>query len=207
MPTPELINRRRRPEARPDEILAAALEVFGEKGLAGARISDIAARAGVAKGTFYLYFETKDDLVRAVVRGVIEDAIAAMRAAAVGATARAKLEAVIPVFWRFVRSPQFVTVYRLVTAELHQFPELTRFYSREVGGRASALLAELIAEGIAAGEFRAVEPRTAARMLVTLCVKHATWLARPDLFIHLAGQPEEQVLADVQAFFFAALRP
>ena len=204
---PAASTRRRRPEARPDEILDAALAVFGEKGLAGARMADIAARAGVSKGTVYLYFETKDDLFRAVVPRVIEDAVAAMRAAAVGASARDKLDAVLPVFWAFALSPQFVAVHRLVMGELHQFPDLARFYSREVAGRATAVLAELIREGVDAGEFRAVEPETAARMLVALCVKHATWLARPDLFTHVAAQPADAVLADVRDFVFAALRP
>ena len=58
---------RRRKEARPAEIVAAALEVFAEKGFAGARLDEIAARAGVSKGALYLYFETKEDLFRAVV--------------------------------------------------------------------------------------------------------------------------------------------
>ena len=206
MPAPAPAHRRR-PEARPDEILDAALAVFAEKGLGGARMADIADRAGISKGTVYLYFETKDDLFRAVVPRVVEDAVVAMREAAIGNTAREKLDAVLPVFWAFARSPQFVAVHRLVMGELHQFPDLARFYSREVAGRATAVLAGLIAEGVAAGEFRAVEPETAARMLVALCVKHATWLARPDLFTHLAAQPDGAVLADVRDFFVAALRP
>ena len=198
---------RRRPDDRPDEILAAALDEFAERGLAGARVADIATRAGVAKGTVYLYFETKDALFRAAVRKNTADIVAAMREAAVGDTARAKLDAVLPVLWRVARSPRFVTVYRLVMGELHQFPDLTRFYSQEVAGQMSLLLAELIQEGIDLGEFRDLDPLTAARMLVALCVKHATWHARPDLFTHLADQPEEAVIADISAFFFAALRP
>ncbi len=207
MSPPDAPARRRRPEARPDEILTAALDEFAERGLAGARIADIATRAGVAKGTVYLYFETKDDLFRAAVRQTTAEAVAALREAAVGDTARARLEAAIPVFWGAIRSRRFGTVHRLVMGEIHQFPELARFYSQEVAGQASSLLADLVHEGIEAGEFRRVDPLTAARMLVALCVKHATWFSRPDLFTHLTERPEADVLADVADFFFAALRP
>ena len=58
----------RRKEARPAELLAAALELFVEKGYAGTRLDDVAQRAGVSKGTLYLYFENKEDLFKAVVR-------------------------------------------------------------------------------------------------------------------------------------------
>jgi AcrR family transcriptional regulator len=62
---------RRRSEARPGEIVQAALEVFAEKGFAAARLDDIAAKAGISKGALYLYFETKEDMFRAVVREAV----------------------------------------------------------------------------------------------------------------------------------------
>ena len=60
--------RRRRKDARPAEIINAAMDVFVEHGFAGAKLTDVAKRAGVAKGTLYLYFETKEDLFRATAR-------------------------------------------------------------------------------------------------------------------------------------------
>lgn len=201
-----LTTHRRRPQERPDEILAAALEEFSQHGLAGARVADIAARAGVSKGTVYLYFETKDDLFRAVIRTTLEDAVAMMADAAVGETATARIEAVLPAFWAFLRSDRFEAVYRLIYATLHQFPELARFYNAEVSGRMSAFIAELLGEGVERGEFRPVDPAIAARMLVVLCVKHALWLSRQDLFNHLEGQSDEQVLADIASFFFSAIQ-
>ncbi|MGA7306556.1 MAG: TetR/AcrR family transcriptional regulator [Rhodothermales bacterium] len=198
---------RRRPLERPDEILEAALEVFGTNGLASARMADIAERAGVAKGTVYLYFETKDELFRAVVRKTIGDAVAAMSEASVGDTARGRLQALMPALWDILRSPQFHTVYRLVYAELHHFPELTRFYSDEVAaGSLSSYIAEEIRQGIDEGEFRDVDPVVTARMLLALFVKHAVWLSRPDLFRHVASRSAEAVLNDITDFFFAALR-
>ena len=68
--------RERRKESRPSELLAAALELFVERGFAATRLDDVAARAGVSKGTLYLYFTGKDDLFKAVVRGGILPAIA-----------------------------------------------------------------------------------------------------------------------------------
>src|SRR5690349_24617191 len=60
--------RQRRKEARPQELLDAALELFVEKGFAATRSEEVAARAGVAKGTLYLYYPSKEDLLKAVVR-------------------------------------------------------------------------------------------------------------------------------------------
>ena len=68
----------RRAEDRPREICAAALEVFAEKGFAAARLDEIARRAGVSKGTLYLYFKDKEDLFRAVVRDAIAPNVAAI---------------------------------------------------------------------------------------------------------------------------------
>lgn len=201
------IAKRRRPLERPDEILEAALEVFGTKGLAGARMADIADRAGVAKGTVYLYFETKDELFRAVVRKSIGDAVAAMSEASVGETASERLQALIPALWDVLRSAQFHIVYRLVYAELHHFPELTRFYSDEVAaGSLSNYIAEQIEQGIEEEAFRKVDPVVTARMLLALLVKHAVWLSQPDLFRHVASRDAGAVLNDITEFFFAALR-
>src|SRR5437868_15475989 len=58
----------RRKEARPQELLAAALDLFVERGYAATRLDDVAAQAGVSKGTLYLYFTNKEELFKAVVR-------------------------------------------------------------------------------------------------------------------------------------------
>ncbi len=72
------LRRTRRKESRPNELLEAALELFVERGFAATRLEDVASRAGVSKGTLYLYFESKEELFKAVVRSgilpVIENA-------------------------------------------------------------------------------------------------------------------------------------
>src|SRR3954462_9440261 len=73
---------RRRKEARPGEILDAALDCFAERGFAATRLEDVAARAGVTKGTAYLYYASKEDLFKAVVRGYLVPVIASLEAAA-----------------------------------------------------------------------------------------------------------------------------
>ena len=67
--------RERRKEARPGELLAAALDLFVEKGFAATRSEEVAQRAGVSKGTLFLYFPTKEDLFKAVVRESMGQAI------------------------------------------------------------------------------------------------------------------------------------
>ncbi|HEX9936475.1 MAG TPA: TetR/AcrR family transcriptional regulator [Longimicrobium sp.] len=198
---------RRRPEDRPREILAAAMEVFADQGLAGARIDDIAARAGLSKGTVYHYFPGKDALFRELVRQIVRDNTVGIVAADADGPARDLLRAFIRGLWAWVRTPEFDALYRLVLGELRQFPDLTRFYADEIAGRTVEHVAALVQRGISAGEFRAVDAPAAARALVALLTQNALWAARPEVFPHAASRSDEQVLAEVEEFFFAALAP
>ena len=135
---------RRRPEHRPQQIIEAALEVFGECGLANARLQDIAERAGVSKGTIYLYFPNKEELFREMIR---QTAVAAIERAEQGlaqGNPTTQLLAFMRGYWAFVRSPAFITIYRLVLGELHQFPDLAKFYAHEVVARRQRLLSGII---------------------------------------------------------------
>ena len=78
-------------------------------------------------------------------------------------------------YWAFVRSPVFSTIYRLVLGELHQFPDLAKFYADEVVARGQRLLSGIIRRGVDAGEFREIDPMVAARMLVALTVMNGIW--------------------------------
>ena len=69
--------RERRKEARPGELLAAALELFVEKGYAATRSEEVARRAGVSKGTLFLYFASKEELFKATVREHVLPSVAA----------------------------------------------------------------------------------------------------------------------------------
>jgi AcrR family transcriptional regulator len=197
---------RRRPSERPDEILGAALEVFANQGLAGARVEDIAARAGVSKGTVYLYFPGKDELFREAVRAKVRRTIEELsRAAPPGGDPIVRLARFVDTYWAQLRRKDFGQLYRLVLSELHQFPELSRFYAEEVSGRVVELTSEIVAEGVASGVFREVAPGTAARMVVALLAQHAVWTSRREIFPHLGKRSDEELVNDIKDFVFSAL--
>ena len=197
---------RRLPEERPRQILDAALEVFGERGLAGARLDDIARRAGVSKGTIYLYFPNKEELFREVVRAVVVDRL--RQAAAIVGTGDPvhELERYLRAHWDFVRSPAFQTIFKLVTGELHNFPDLAEFYGREVVMPGTELLARMIRRGIQRGDFRQVDPVRAAGFMSSTAITHSTWCARRHVFKLLTDVTDEQVFEQLLDFFFHAIR-
>lgn len=196
---------RRRPEDRPREILQAALEVFAEQGLAGARIDDIAARAGVGKGTLYHYFPGKDELFRELVRQTVRELTVGVLPPETRGTPAELLREFMRGYWARLRTPGFDALYRLVLGELNQFPELTRFYADEIAGTTVEFVANLVERGSAEGELRAVDPRAAGRMLVALLTQNALWAARPELFPHAASRPDAEMLAEVEEMFFRAV--
>lgn len=198
---------RRCPEDRPAQILDAALEAFGQNGLAGTRLDDIARLAGLSKGTIYLYFTNKDDLFREVIRGKIAEMVSTVSGAIQGESGLEKLRSLLPVLWSALRTRTFETVYRLIYAELNQFPDLTQFYAEEVAGQITRLLAEVLREGMETGEFRKMDPIVAARMVISLYIKHAMWCNRREMFPSLAGTTDEQVQVDLEDFCLYALRP
>jgi AcrR family transcriptional regulator len=145
---------RRQPEARPGQILDAALEVFAECGVAAARLEDIGKRAGVSKATIYLYFPNKEALFREVIRGTIVSAIESGERAVdeFEGSATENFIAHMRRYWDFIRSPKFAPIFRLVHAELGQYPDLARFYGDEVVSRGHRLIATIVKRGIDQGE-------------------------------------------------------
>jgi AcrR family transcriptional regulator len=144
---------RRRPQERPTEILRAAIDVFAERGLAGARVEDIAARAGVSKGTIYLYFDGKEELFIEAIRDRFARTLEDLASAPPADPAPARLSGFLDAYWSHLRRPNFGSMYRLIIAELHQFPELSRFYAEEVSGKVIALLADIIRDGVEQASF------------------------------------------------------
>src|SRR5439155_7362227 len=124
----------RRKSARPEEILTAALEVFADRGFAATKLEDVARRAGVTKGTIYLYFDSKEALFKALIRETIVPVIAQGEALArtfVG-SARDLFERLVREYWRLVGETSLVNIPKLMMAEARNFPELARFYYEEV---------------------------------------------------------------------------
>jgi AcrR family transcriptional regulator len=167
----------RRPEDRPDEILTAALQVFGEQGYTRARLEDVAERAGVSKGTLYCYFDSKEALFRATVRRHIVRRLADFQAKhdTGDASPTDLVRSFICAMWRTLMDDRLVDISRLMHRELAHFPELARFYSDEVILATRRTLDDIIQRGVDAGEFRAVKHRFAGRAIQMLVV-HAAQL-------------------------------
>jgi AcrR family transcriptional regulator len=165
----------RRPEARPEEILDAALSVFGESGFARAKIDDVARVAGVSKGTVYLYFDSKESLFREMVRAKVVASLAEAEAfvRTFDGSARALLVELIRRMYTRVRRDQMMQLARMVQGELPHFPELARFYFDEVILRARRLIEQVLERGVASGEFRPGASGFAARGLSSLLVHTA----------------------------------
>ncbi|AWK86786.1 TetR/AcrR family transcriptional regulator [Azospirillum thermophilum] len=168
---------RRRKEARPQEIVAAAMDVFAERGFAAAKLDEVAGRAGVSKGTLYLYFPNKEELFKAVIRAAILPNLeeAERMLAADDGPSFALLERLLTMVAERVLTTRIAVVPKLVIAEAGNFPELAAFYHREVISRGFALLAGLLRRGIARGEFRPVEVEHTVRLIVAPLLFGAIW--------------------------------
>src|SRR5437879_8304555 len=159
----------RRKAARPAEIVTAALEVFRQRGFAAARLEEVARRAGVTKGTLYLYFKSKEALFKAVVRETIVPVIAQGEALAQSftGTARELVERLVREYWRLVGETELAAIPKPTMAEAATSPQLTRFYYGEVVTRGHRLMAGVIERGIKSGEFRPVHVMVAATLAMS----------------------------------------
>jgi AcrR family transcriptional regulator len=178
-PSAETARWSRRKQARPGEILDAALTVFAEKGFAAARMEDIARVAGVTKGTIYLYFSGKEAVFKALVRESVGNALAAASAdvAALEGSSRALLTTVITTMGTLLIESNKVVLPKIVIAESANFPWLAEFYRFEIIERGLGLLTALIRRGIDRGEFRSLPPEHLARMFVAPMLLSAIWRA------------------------------
>lgn len=164
----------RRKDARPAELAAAALELFIERGFSATRLEDVAKRAGVSKGTLYLYFDSKEDLFKSVIQEGIVFRIAEyeifMREYT--GTSADLLRDLVTKWWAQVGGTNLGGITKLMMSEAGNFPELARFYHDEVIHRGMGLFVYVIERGIRAGEFRRVAmdhvPRICAAPVVML---------------------------------------
>ena len=167
----------RRAEDRPREICTAALDVFAEKGFAAARLDEIARRAGVSKGTLYLYFKDKEDLFRAVVRDTVAPNIEVIRASLAGAemTFADVIRLFLPRFAEITGRVPVGAVAKMVIGESRNFPELAKVWHDHVASRAIGMIAELIERAQARGEVRPGDPRLHAFTLMGPMVLGLLW--------------------------------
>jgi AcrR family transcriptional regulator len=197
----------RRKDARPQELLAAALDLFVERGFAATRLDDVAARAGVSKGTLYLYFTNKEELFKAVVRenvvpilGEAEGIISSYE----GSTSDLFKE-IVTGWWERIGATKLSGITKLMMAESSNFPEVTQFYHDEVISRGEAMIASMLKRGVDRGEFRQVNAEQATRvicspMIMLMMWKHSFNACRPE-----PVSPDAYLASFVDLFLFGML--
>lgn len=165
---------RRRSEARPDEVLDAALELFIEKGFAATRVEDIAKRAGLSKGAVYLYFASKEALLEGLVQRAIvpvaEHAIAMLDQ--LDGHPRDTLIFFLRTLAARMADPKFFAIPKIIMREAAVAPQLAAIYRNEVLSHAIPVLTRLIEGGIAAGHFRPINAEMAVRSVMGPIIAH-----------------------------------
>lgn len=160
------------------EVLAAALDTFREKGFAGTRMEDIAVRAGVSKGTLYLYYPSKEAVFEALVRENLLPSLAvaeATVAASMDRPADIQLMALLLILQDVLADPRRIAIPRLVLAEAGNFPDLARFYRTTVVERGLGLVGGILRRGVERGELRPLDPDQTARLFMAPVLMAAVW--------------------------------
>jgi AcrR family transcriptional regulator len=165
---PEHPSRQRRKEARPQELLDAALALFVEKGFAATRSEEVAQRAGVSKGTLYLYYPSKEELFKAVVRQNLSSLIAegAEIAGQFEGSSAELLSCLLHTWWGRVGNTPAAGIHKVVLSEVGNFPELAQFYVDEVIVPGHRLFSSCVQRGVERGEFRAMPLQEVAHALL-----------------------------------------
>jgi TetR/AcrR family transcriptional regulator len=147
--------RERRKEARPGELLDAALDLFVEKGFAATRAEEVAARAGVSKGTLFLYFQSKEELFKAVISENIAGRFTEWNEefAAFDGSSADMLRYAMNMWWERIGATRASGITKLIISEAHNFPEVTAFYQTEVIQPGQALIRRILQRGVDRGEF------------------------------------------------------
>jgi len=184
-----LAKRERRKQDRPGELLDAALELFVEKGFAATRAEEVAARAGVSKGTLFLYFSSKEELFKAVVRENISGRFLEWQeefqryAGGSADMVRYCLQA----WWQRIGDTRASGIAKLMMSEAQNFPELAAFYHQEVMQPGQDLIGRILRRGVERGEFRDIDVDYAALtlmapMLFLVMMKHSLCACLPADF-------------------------
>jgi AcrR family transcriptional regulator len=167
----------RRKDARPQELLAAALDLFVERGYAATRLDDVAAQAGVSKGTLYLYFANKEDLFKAVVRENVVPVLGEAEAIVSGFEGPTAdlFRRIMLAWWERFGSTKAAGITKLIMAESCNFPEVATFYYEEVITRAKSLVTAMLARGVARGEFRPLDIAHAVDVVIAPMIMLMMW--------------------------------
>ena len=169
--------RRRRKEARPSELTAAALELFVEKGFASTRLDDVATLAGVSKGTLYLYFDSKEALFKAVIEEGIVPTLAAgeQQLAEHSGTSIELLRKLLFGWWQQIGGTRLAGIPKLIISESRNFPAVAQYYHDNVIVRGRALLRAALERGIEHGEFRALDVERTIDVIIAPLLMLVVW--------------------------------
>lgn len=175
-PSTATATRQRRKQARPQELLDAALALFVEKGFAATRAEEVAQRAGVSKGTLYLYYPSKEELLKAVIAHFVSARIAdtAQAIEQHHGPIAPLLTDILVQWWRDMYDSPGSGTFKLMIGEARNFPEIAAFYVREVIEPGHRLTQRLIERGIASGEFRQLDVDNAVHSLLLPLVMACT---------------------------------
>ncbi|PQA83360.1 TetR family transcriptional regulator [Limnohabitans sp. TS-CS-82] len=173
-PTPK---RERRKEARPRELLDAALALFVEKGFTATRSEEVAARAGVSKGTLFLYFQSKEDLFKAVIRENIGSLFPAWNEEldTFEGSSTDMVKYAMRVWWERVGNTAASGIAKLVMSEAQNFPEVAAFYQADVVVPGTKLLQRILQRGVESGEFRAMDTDKVVYTLIAPMIFLMMW--------------------------------
>ncbi|MDI1246246.1 MAG: TetR/AcrR family transcriptional regulator [Rhodoferax sp.] len=171
------IRRSRRKEARPGELLAAALDLFVEKGFAATRVEEVAQRAGVSKGTLFLYFPSKLELFKAVVRENISGRFAEWndKFDRFEGNTPDMLRYCLFGWWERIGSTQASGIPKLMMSEAQNFPELASFYQHEVMQPGNTLIKRILQRGMDRGEFRPMDVSYGVYLVLAPMLFLALW--------------------------------
>ena len=178
-PTDTLLThkRERRKQARPGELLDAALDLFVDKGYAATRSEEVAVRAGVSKGTLFLYFPSKEELFKAVVReNVVRHQTEGAEEIArfEGPTAQL-LEYLMLEWWRRYGATKAAGISKLIMSEASNFPDLARFFQDEVVNPGHAMIRSVLQRGIDRSEFRSIDLDLTVHSVLAPLLFLVTW--------------------------------
>ena len=168
---------RRRKESRPGEILAAALDAFVERGYESARLEDIARSAGCTKGTIFLYYESKEELFKAVVREAMQPLLRESEQLIESNTGSCRdlMRKLLRLRWERTTASRLSGLAKLMFAETEKYPELARFYYEEIHVPSQAGLRRVLEMGVSRGEFRPMDSAAVARMAIAPIVFAGIW--------------------------------
>lgn len=168
---------KRRKEARPEEILDAALDLFTNKGFSSTRMVDIAKQAGVSKGTLYLYFDSKElifqEMVKTMISPMVDEAENVIQQFE-GSSSKL-LEMIVTRWWTNVWHSKLTAIPKLIFSEAGNFPEMAEFYVEVIVKRVRGLFEKIIQQGIDNNEFTNCDNRAAARLLMAPVIQAHIW--------------------------------